>query len=145
MGILKSLIKEEQKMINRGWDKIYVFIDIHDTIFQSDYGRKEIPVYYPMAQMTLKEMSDNPKISLGIWSSTHPKDLAKYLDIFESDKIFFDHINENVEEKNTEYACFDKKPYFNILLDDKAGFDPTTDWAVVYGFILNFRQRQYAL
>ena len=138
MSIIKTFIKEEEKMIKRGWDKIYVFVDIHDTIFQSDYGRGEEPKYYPMAKETLRYMSTHPKISLSIWSSTYPKDIAKYLEIFEKDEIFFDHINENTEEKNTTYACFDKKPYFNILIDDKAGFDVKYDWDELYFHISGF-------
>ena len=140
MSIIYTFINEEQKMIDRGWNKIYVFVDIHGTIFQSDYGKGEEPKYYPMALRALQEMTNHPRISLGIWSSTHPKDIAKYLDIFSTDRIVFEHINENTEEKNTSYACFDKKPYFNVLIDDKAGFDPRYDWDDVYNYILHFKR-----
>jgi hypothetical protein len=137
MSILRAFKKEKQKMLNREWDKIYVFVDIHDTIFRSDYGKGKDSRYYPMALRTLQVMSQHPKISLGIYSSTHPKAMAEYLDIFAIDKIKFDHVNENTEEKNTTYACFDKKPYFNVLIDDKAGFDPYFDWTELYEYLIN--------
>jgi hypothetical protein len=42
--------------------------------------------------------------------------------------IHIKYVNENPLEKDTEYASFVKKPYFSIVLDDKAGFDPNHDW-----------------
>lgn len=41
-----------------------------------------------------------------------------------------DH-NENPECGNTDYADFTTKPYFNILLDDKAGMEMNSDWSLV--------------
>ena len=35
----------------------------------------------------------------------------------------------------TIVQCFEKKFYFNILLDDKAGFDPETDWSVIKEYL----------
>jgi hypothetical protein len=50
------------------------------------------------------------------------------MDWLASHGIHVDHYNCNPDEKNTPYADFSLKPYFNILIDDKAGFDPNTDW-----------------
>ena len=50
--------------------------------------------------------------------------------------IKFDYINENPLEVNSELSDFSKKFYFNILLDDKAGFYPKEDWQIVLDFFL---------
>jgi hypothetical protein len=42
--------------------------------------------------------------------------------------INIDYINSNPDVVNTEYGDFSRKPYFNIIIDDKAGFEPETDW-----------------
>jgi hypothetical protein len=40
----------------------------------------------------------------------------------------FHYVNHNPECPSDELCDFSKKFYMNILLDDKAGFDATTDW-----------------
>ena len=49
---------------------------------------------------------------------------------FEENGIHFDYVNENPEiATNLEgYGNYDKKPYMNVLFEDKAGFDGDTDW-----------------
>jgi len=49
-------------------------------------------------------------------------------------KINFDFVNKNPSENNTSYADFSKKFYFNILLDDKAFFEPS-DWVEISEWI----------
>ena len=56
------------------------------------------------------------------------KNLSEY-------NIKIDFFNNNPEAKNTEYGDFTVKPYYNILLDDKAGFDPEEDWRIIYNFL----------
>jgi len=36
---------------------------------------------------------------------------------------------------NSDLGYYDKKPYFNVLLDDKAGFDPATEWPAILKWI----------
>ena len=42
--------------------------------------------------------------------------------------IEFDYINENPECKDTALCSFAQKFFFDILLEDKAGFVGETDW-----------------
>ena len=134
MSITTAFDNAYDRKRKRRWDSIYVFIDIHDTIFKSTYGEDETFKYYPYAKNALRMLSKKEDIILGIYTSSYPKDIAKYLDKFEEDGIHFELINENPLEKNTKYACFDKKPYFNVLLDDKAGFDPYVDWYIIFKY-----------
>jgi len=45
--------------------------------------------------------------------------------------VYPNFFNHNPHAKDTPRSCFDKKPYFNILLDDRAGFEPETDWQAI--------------
>jgi hypothetical protein len=136
MSIERSFINAIQRMKERKWEQIYVWFDIHGTIFKPDYGVGKVFDYYPKAKETLQYLSTIKEISLGLYTCSYPEDIAKYMDVFENDKIDFQHINVNTKEKNTNYACFDQKPYFNVLIDDKAGFFPEQDWFTLYEFLI---------
>jgi hypothetical protein len=36
-----------------------------------------------------------------------------------------------VKTQTNGYGCYDKKPYMNVLFEDKAGFDAETEWEPV--------------
>lgn len=126
--------KEFQKKTDRKWDKIYVLVDIHDTVIPSDYksdGR--LLTCYEHSLECLQLMSAREDVYLILWSSCTQETAKFYLDFFEKNNIIFGSFNDNPEESNTPYACFDKKPYFNVILDDKAGFEPE-DWLTLKNY-----------
>ena len=51
--------------------------------------------------------------------------------------IYSWEFNFNPAIENTKTSCFDDKFYFSVLLDDKAGFDPDTDWKLIYDYLKN--------
>ena len=114
----------------RTWDTIYVMVDIHGTIVHNNYSGIAITPY-PRAVEALKMLSDRKDIVLILFSSCYPQDYKIYFDLFSSFGINFKYFNENPSIQNTKTGCFDKKPYFSILLDDKAGFDPDMDWDTI--------------
>jgi hypothetical protein len=69
-----------------------------------------------------------PDNRLILWSSCHPEEYSAIIGFLEQHGIAVDYFNENPEIENTPSGNFEKKFYFSILLDDKAGFDPETDW-----------------
>lgn len=117
----------ERKEIEH-WDKIYVLIDIHDTIFEGSYSDDEKFIAYKWAIEALQMMSVSKEISLILWTSTYEEKTKVYVDYLSKYGIKFDMINENPEVSNTSLGCFDKKLYFNVGIDDKFGFNPNTDW-----------------
>ena len=131
MSITTAFDRAYEKKEQRGWDHIYVFVDIHDTIFKSTYNEEEKYSYYNRAKEGLKMLSNRKDIVLGLWTSSYPSEIAKYLDKLSDDGIEFTLVNDNPMEKNTKYACFDKKPYFNVIIEDKAGFEPDDEWGDV--------------
>lgn len=136
LGIEDLLSKAFKQKQERKWDTIYVLVDIHDTIIKSDYRNEQRVVeYYPNAIAALKKLSDREDVYLILWSSCKTRVLLEYANIFAQHGIKFNDFNENSDVENTDYAFFDKKPYFNIIIDDKAGFEAEKDWTEILNYL----------
>ena len=131
-SILSSFRKAKKCKEERGWDRIYVAIDVHDTIWPGSYkeGQGQVGEFYRKAKECLQFMSNQSDIILIGYTCSLPADIQKIKEKLANVSITFDYFNSNPEAKTTELACFDDKPYFNVLLDDKAGFTPS-DWDVI--------------
>jgi hypothetical protein len=70
-------------------------------------------------------------IVLILFTSSHDEYVKEYLDIFKQLGVYFKYHNENPECPSTDIGDFSRKFYFNVLLDDKAGFDPLNDWGKI--------------
>ena len=129
MSIVRAFENAFEKKEQRGWDHIYVFVDIHETVFKPTYdGDQKKFQYYRDAKTVLKILTRKKDVVLGLYTCSHSEQVGRFLDKFEEDGIHFELTNTNPMEKDTSYACFDTKPYFNVLLDDKAGFDAEVEW-----------------
>lgn len=107
----------------RGWDKIYWAIDLHDTIISGTYNKNnEGYTMFQYADMVLKHLTQSEQHKLILWTSSYEDPIKNILDDLANKDILFDFFNENPLESNNELCNFSKKFYFNILLDDKAGF-----------------------
>ena len=136
MSIEKSFDAAFKRMKERNWEKIYVLVDIHDTIFEACYRNKEEYKWYPYAKEALDIMSHAQEISLILWTSTHKNIIDEYIGYFKTNGIRFDMVNVNTETQNTDLSCFDEKTYFNVGIDDKFGFEAETDWEIVYNYLV---------
>ena len=136
MSIEKSFDAAFKRMKERNWEKIYVLVDIHDTIFEACYRNKEEYKWYPYAKEALDIMSHAQEISLILWTSTHKNIIDEYIGYFKANSIRFDMVNVNTETQNTDLSCFDEKTYFNVGIDDKFGFDAETDWKIIYDYLV---------
>jgi hypothetical protein len=115
----------------RGWENLYWCIDVHDVILEGKYSlMNEGANYLPNALKVLRMLSKKPGTVLILWTSSHPVATAKVLDNLEKEGAHFKFVNENKDCPNTELCSFDKKFYFNILLDDKASFEKD-DWYLI--------------
>jgi len=133
--ILETFKRELKKMSDRGWDRIYVMIDIHDTIFKACYREPERLEWIGKSKEALQKLSEDERFKLILWSSSYDGILEKYTEVFKENQIYFDYINVNPEVRDDDLGCFQKKPYFNIILDDKAGFEES-DWEVILKEVL---------
>ena len=131
MGITKAFAAAFRRKEEKGWEKIYVVVDIHDTILRACYESAERYAYLPYAREALQLLSSRDDICLILWSGCYPERLAAYCERFARDGIHFDYINENPEVGNSSFQDFSVKLYFNVGIDDKFGFDPETDWVKV--------------
>lgn len=121
-----------QTMKDRNWDTLWWMIDVHDTIFKGKYATDQDFEFYSGCLEVLKWISDQPNQEIILWTSSFKNDAQRVIDYFkENHNIVINYFNENPECPNTELADFATKPYFNILLDDKGGFEAETDWFLV--------------
>jgi hypothetical protein len=122
---------------SRNWDKIYWAIDLHGTVIKPTYKEFDDGLeYYPDAKKTLQLLSKSASDVLILYTCSYPHEIEKILKLFVKDDIVFKYVNENPEIKNTNYGYYEKKPYFSIMLDDKAGFDPC-DWESLFEALIN--------
>lgn len=134
---IKICYEQQEK---RGWDRLYFFFDIHGTILKPNYQYGNIPKeFYSNAKETLQLISKLPDVCMVLYTCSHPHEIEQYLEFFKENSIHFQYVNENPEVATdlNGYGCYDKKPYINVLFEDKAGFDPETEWLEVLELLTN--------
>ena len=141
MGIIHSiLVNHFDYKEKRGWDKTYWFFDIHSTILKPNYQYGNIPKeFYPHAKEAMQIISKLDDVCMVLYTCSHPHEIEQYLEFFKENNIHFQYVNENPEVATdlNGYGCYDKKPYINVLFEDKAGFNPETEWLEVLELLTN--------
>lgn len=138
--ITKAITKAFEKAKERNWNKTFWAFDIHDTIIKPNWSQEQIPTeFYPNAKKALQMISQRTDIVCILYTCSHPDQIDQYLDYFKENGIHFEYVNANPEVISKNYGYFKKKPYFNVLFEDKAGFDAHEDWKEVIEVI---RQNQ---
>jgi hypothetical protein len=123
----------------KGWDKTYWAFDIHGTILKPNYKRDEISrEFYPHAIEVMQLLSKRTDIVKILYTCSYPHEIEEYLEYFAEHDIHFDHINRNPEITDGGYGYYKDKFYFNVLMDDKAGFDGETDWIEIKNLFKNY-------
>lgn len=130
--ITRAIKKAFELAEKKNWEKTYWGIDVHDTIIIPNYINGEVPTeFYPHAIEALQLISRRKDVVRILYTCSHPHEIEVYKELFEKHDIHFHYFNENPEIKNHGYGNYDKKIYFNVLIDDKAGFDPYEDWQLI--------------
>lgn len=135
MKLISNLFKDCLKGLKIQYKFIYIAIDIHGTIFYPSRNEEEKYCYIEYAKETLQKLSENPNFKLILYSSSYEENLQKYTEHLMTDNIKIDYVMENPEIPSNQYANFEKKFYYDILLDDKAGFE-SNDWLDIYNFLI---------
>ena len=118
----------------RGWPEVYFCIDLHGTIIPSGKSPDDMTdaeIMYPYAEEVLQWLSRRKDIMLILWTGTPESRMDDVKEFLKFHSIKFDYFNENPHAKNTPRSDFSKKFYFSVLLDDRAGFEPETDWLLI--------------
>jgi hypothetical protein len=117
--------------ITRKWEKLFICVDLHDTVIQGKYSLNSTGAeYLPNAIKVLQNLSKRKDIVLILWTSSHVAPITKVLDKLEKQGVHFKYVNCNPECPDNKLCDFSKKFYMNIILDDKAGFEKD-DWFLV--------------
>lgn len=135
MSIIKSIERAYSLLEERNWDTIYWCIDLHGTCLKSNYDNTDSIFINEDAKECLQLISSLPESCIIWWTSTHSSTIDDIDSWFAKQGIYSKAINCNNFVKNTETGCFDEKFYFSIGLDDKFGFDPNTDWKLIYNYL----------
>lgn len=128
----KLIFKTYNIAYKRKWDKVTWAVDIHDVILEANYKAGDIPkTFLGDAKRVLQRLSKRADTTLVLFTCSHPHEIVEYQQFFKENGIIFKYVNENLDCPNTAFGCFERKFYFNILLEDKAGFDAGDDWTEI--------------
>jgi hypothetical protein len=142
MSLKRSIQIAYENKLARGWDRTYWAIDLHGTICPGGYYLNDLEnqSFYPMAEEALKTLTADPELILILWTCSHEPYIEGYLKWFKKHGIKFDFINSNLECLPNEFQDFSKKFYCNVILDDKAGFNPLSDWQTVLEGYIQYKE-----
>jgi hypothetical protein len=133
-SILDTIKKEYKRKEAKGWDKVYLFLDLHETVIYPDYNNKEPIKFYEHAKECLQFLSTIKEIELGFYTCSYPEEIEKYKKYFEEIDIKIIHINKNEDVSDTRYGYYKDKPYFSLVFENKAGFNAENDWLPVFNW-----------
>lgn len=116
----------------RGWDRwprMYWAIDLHDVIIPGTYTRDNAGRhFYPKSKEVLQWLTDRKDMCIILYTSSHEDAIADIVKWLALNDIKVDYVNCNPECTDTNLCSFSGKFYFDVMLEDKAGFLGWTDW-----------------
>jgi len=120
----------ERKDEHGNWKyPMYWLIDLHDVIIPGTYTRNnDGKALNPGAEEVLRWLTRRENMCPILWTSSHQDAINEIVKWVSDYGIKFTYVNENPEVKPNGLIDTTIKPYFDMLLDDKAGFDGETDW-----------------
>lgn len=135
MSALKAFVNANRRKDQRGWDTLYILLDIHGTVMKPNWdGVAE--EFYPLAIEALQEISKDPTYKIIMWTCSRPDDREHYKKLLNDRKIEIYAVNSNPDTEGVlDWGDYSQKLYCNILLDDKSGFDPYTDWVEILDYV----------
>lgn len=131
MSIIKAIDRAYKTMSERQWETIYWAIDLHGVCIKSNYEQGGYEWINDHCVEALKLISSRKESKIILWSSVYDEEKTAIAEFFYKEGIAIWGFNTNPWENNTNVSCFDEKFYFSVLLDDKAGFDPVSDWRAI--------------
>lgn len=139
-----------EKMFNHAFIKEWYFtywaFDIHGTIFIPTFRKNSYDSdFYQWAKETLQLISKRDDIVMILSTSSYPKEIEHYQKVFKENNIHFKYVNENpdIDSSKGNFGYYEDKFYFNVLLEDKAGFNPETDWEPLYNLFMKYKKNNF--
>ena len=133
LDVIKKLIENQKE---HHWYESYWAFDFHGTIINPNHIKgSTVMEFYPYAKETLQLISKTrPDIRMIISTSSYPDEMIVYKEKFEENNIFFHYENENPEINEAHFGFYKYKWYFDIMFEDKSGFNPD-EWKEIYYFL----------
>jgi hypothetical protein len=126
-GIIKAVKKAFKEMEDKKWEYVFFYFDLHHTVLLPDYNNTTTD-FYEDAKEVLQYYSSRKDVVMALYTCSYPVEIERYQKFFAEHNIAFKYVNDNPEIDNTKYGYYEHKPYFNVLFEDKAGFDALNDW-----------------
>lgn len=134
--IKKAITRAYDILEARNWDTVYWAIDLHGVCLKSNYQNGGYTFENDDVLKGLRAISERPESKIILWSSCHKAEQPAIIAFMAEHGVTVHYFNENPEVEDTSTGNFTDKFYFSILLDDKAGFDPETDWKEIIQTLL---------
>lgn len=129
---MNFITKAFKKNKSKGWNKIFICVDLHEVIITPTYSRlNDGAEIYPHARAVLQRWTEREDVCLILWTCSHDNALRDIRDRLANEGILFDYVNENPEVPSSDICDFSGKFYMDIGLDDKFGFDAANDWLAI--------------
>lgn len=133
-AIIKTIRRSIEYAKSKQWYEVYWAFDLHGTILVPNHIKGNVDTeFYPYAKEAMQIISNRNDIILITNTSAFDDELESYIKMFDENGIYFKYFNENpeIDHCNGSFGNYDKKFYFNVLFEDKAGFFPE-DWYDVF-------------
>ena len=128
------------------WYETYWAFDFHSTILKPTYNLNDRSIqYYPYAKEAMQIISSRDDIITIAWTSSFPNEIKDYLEQFKRDGIVFNHVGKNpgISSNLGNFGYYEDKFYFNVLFEDKAGFNAETEWREIYHYLVKCEETGY--
>jgi hypothetical protein len=142
----KWIDKMFQHAFEKEWFDTYWAFDIHGTILIPTFRKDSYDSdFYPWAKETLQLISARNDIVLILSTSSYPEEIEHYQKVFKENNIHFKYVNENpeIDTAKGNFGYYKDKFYFNVLLEDKAGFNPETEWYQIYSLLKQYEKVEF--
>ena len=130
--ITTAVRKSFTKKRNGGWEDwplMYWAIDLHDVIIPASYKKTHEGIEFAYcAKEVLQWLTKQDDMCLILYTCSHENYTEEILEWLWMNSIQFDYVNENPKVDSDDLRNVGGKFYFDIMLEDKAGFDLNYDW-----------------
>jgi len=133
-AIINVIQRQYEKQMRNKWYESYFLVDMHGVISRPHHDKLKLDLY-PFALESLSLLTNRSDIRMILYTSSNEYQILYYTIQLEKLGVEFDYINDNPEIGEGDVGCYDKKPYFDVYLDDKAGFDAETEWWDIWKFL----------
>jgi len=134
----ETVARSYKRYKEKGYEFWYWAIDVHDVIFKGDYKTNCGMVWLPNAKRAFKIIANIPEIKVILWTSSHEEQIKKIIDkIKDETGLEVYAVNSNPDFSKDELCDFNDKFCFDLLLDDKAGFNYNDGWEEIIESLLD--------